>query len=155
MGDIVTFGVTLVPAAICLITAAVFRWAPYFSDWSWPKYAILPLLLAGVAGAMNASIAGISISGLINGGLNRVYSGMSHAVPGLAWVLALGAAGIVTFFAIGHMLAGEVDKRGAWLTGGLPVAVAIIPAPLGTFLIAVLGFVVSIPIFILGKMWGN
>ena len=156
MGDIVTFGVSLVPAGLCLIAAAIFKWAPYFSSkFDWTDYAILPLLLAGVAGLMSANIAGISLSGLLSGAVSRIYSGMSNAVPGLAWILAVAAASVITFFAVGHMIEGSVTKNAARQTAALPLVIAMIPAPIGTFLVAALGFVVSIPIFILGKLWGH
>ncbi len=155
MGDIVTFGVSLGVGGACLVLAAVFKWAPYFSSkFDWTDYAILPLFLTGVAGLMTATVAGLNVGSLINQGLSALQRGLNNVAPGLAWVIFIGFAVWVAFCAIGSMLEAKTDKKAAIYTGALPITLAMIPAPLGTVAISVVGFLVTIPTYLVSALMG-
>lgn len=145
MGTWLTFGVSIGVAVVCLTLAAIFKWAPYFSSkFDWTDYAILPLYLSGVAGLLVAKLHGYSLGNLMNQGLSKIQQGMNSLAPGLAWIIFIGAAIFVGFWAIGYMMSAKTDgKKPALSVGLLPFTLSMIPAPLGPFLIAVVALAVT------------
>jgi hypothetical protein len=121
---------------VCLIAAGVLIVA---GRWQWPRL-IVALVLTGSAGLLSSSVGGW-IQRSVTGVDSRIGSFIGQwtgaTVTGLLSLILLAVLG----FWVWH---GRIDTKTVGVAAAVPMTVALIPGPLGTFAVAAVAIVPSV-----------